>query len=630
MIWMASAWAADPGLDRLQASPLALSPEGLATLERSGLVIDRRVRQRSMGALYEEIYRQDLPVFVSGDSVLHAVHRTFDETLVRVESEVLMPDLRAGLDAMARVELEGFPESTRADAHAFVSTARDLLAQDPRTLLGQRLQVAEPEPLMAPWFGGVPIDPSQFEPRGHYEAEPGYFQAMMLLGRTQLPTVVYDAAGAPKVRRDALLGALALARMRTAEGAAAPLDELERVVGEFVGPTDSLGAGELLARLRPLGAHTPAGLARASDDALIRALTAGTSSKIRNQLSTGKEPVGFAVLGQRYTDDAHVLSAVVGEFPEGLRLMPDPLDVAYAALGADAAWGLLDPTGGYGAALRSQRARVDHHPEGYWTGTSYTRWVAAIRALSRPPPPNAPTGDAWDRRRMGAQLASWAELRHDTLLYAEQSYTAQVSCEFPAAWVEPEPAFWDALRDYGLGTDALLAGLPLTPESAERLRAPQRTLAATAAVLGEMARAQVAGVPFTPAQLAFVNEAVVSRRGGGGCGGPQVVDVEGWYPRLFVSPLHALESDPIVADVHTQPTDAGGVMVGRVLHAATGPAELIVVRAHTCDGDRVFVGPSSMFHSVITDGFERLTDSAWIGQADRAEVVPWLDDLVVP
>ena len=45
---------------------------------------------------------------------------------------------------------------------------------------------------------------------------------------------------------------------------------------------------------------------------------------------------------------------------------------------------------------------------------------------------------------MNAQLASWAELRHDTLLYAKQSYTAVPVCDFPDAYVDPYPEAWAA------------------------------------------------------------------------------------------------------------------------------------------------------------------------------------------
>ena len=50
--------------------------------------------------------------------------------------------------------------------------------------------------------------------------------------------------------------------------------------------------------------------------------------------------------------------------------------------------------------------------------------------------------EPWARRMLNTQLASWAELRHDTLLYAKQSYTGFPVCEFPDAYVDPYPEAW--------------------------------------------------------------------------------------------------------------------------------------------------------------------------------------------
>src|SRR3954453_23172825 len=49
---------------------------------------------------------------------------------------------------------------------------------------------------------------------------------------------------------------------------------------------------------------------------------------------------------------------------------------------------------------------------------------------------------AWALKANVTQLASWTQLRHDTILYAKPSYTSGESCEYPAGFVEPVPHFW--------------------------------------------------------------------------------------------------------------------------------------------------------------------------------------------
>ena len=55
---------------------------------------------------------------------------------------------------------------------------------------------------------------------------------------------------------------------------------------------------------------------------------------------------------------------------------------------------------------------------------------------------------AWWQQKMNTQLASWAQLRHDNLLYAKPSYSGGVSCSFPEAYVEPFPEFYGRLAAF--------------------------------------------------------------------------------------------------------------------------------------------------------------------------------------
>jgi hypothetical protein len=67
--------------------------------------------------------------------------------------------------------------------------------------------------------------------------------------------------------------------------------------------------------------------------------------------------------------------------------------------------------------------------------------------------------EGWGLRLLNTQLGSWAQLRHDTLLYAKQSYTGIPACEFPDAYVDPYPEFFRALRAYAEKGAELLPGL---------------------------------------------------------------------------------------------------------------------------------------------------------------------------
>jgi hypothetical protein len=110
------------------------------------------------------------------------------------------------------------------------------------------------------------------------------------------------------------------------------------------------------------------------------------------------------------------------------------------------------------------------------------------------------------------------------------------------------------------------------------------------------------------------------------------IDVpDGWYAKLFYQPDKSIEFDPTIADVHTQPADEAGNLVGRVLHVGTSYPRLMVAAIDTCDGPRAYAGVVFAYHEQVTQNFARLTDEEWQSQlkaGPRPADVPWLSDVL--
>jgi len=640
------------GLRPIQRSDLKLSRPELKRLTEQQVVISKR-KLRSFGTAYEDLYHEDLRVFISADSILHAMHRTYDDSLSAVETHALVGEMDQALSQMraALPTLDGAPPDAIADADLYLSVAQSLLQDAPvqptagadPERVAELFQVAQDAEGMIELelFGSKRlVDSSQFTPRGHYTGSLApYFRAMIWLGRIDLRPVE-PIAGEPVFNRRQFDGA-ALITLSCEGACIAHLDTVDRVVESFVGPPDSIDTTELRAVLGQLGITSPAALSELPDADIEAALSANIPPQLilshllsDSNTGTGADrllPVSFLPMGQRYIVDSYVMSETVYGGVKGKRMMPDPLDVAYAAFGNNTALGLVD-TQLYGEALLRTRAYVDAHERDYWESNLYTRWMSAIRALS----PDeggfgraAPATEIWGRRVLNTQLASWAELRHDTLLYAKQSYTSMALCAFPDAWVEPSPVFWDEVGGYGEHFIATLDGLPLPEPERARLLAPQQQLVRAADILGQMARNQESGDPHTREQMRFVNDAVIRKLEMEGCA-ENLVEVRGWYPRLFLDPKRSVQRDPTIADVHTQPTDGAGNTVGKVLHVGTGEPRLMVFTVDTCAGPTAFAGPVSSYYEVITKDFERLDDATWSGMLDGASepaLEPWLDPL---
>jgi hypothetical protein len=144
-----------------------------------------------------------------------------------------------------------------------------------------------------------------------------------------------------------------------------------------------------------------------------------------------------------------------------------------------------------------------------------------------------------------------------------------------------------------------------------------------------MAEQQKTGAPFTQSQLAFINDAVRVEVVNG-CVMTEVPD--GWYADLFYFREKSIEQDLTIADVHTQPAEGGGEIVGKVLHVATGFPRLMALTVDTCTGPRAYAGMAYAYHELVTRDFERLTDDEWTSrvEANPPAEVPWMGGIVAP
>ncbi|WP_438037158.1 DUF3160 domain-containing protein [Sorangium sp. So ce204] len=664
------------GLSLLQDTALALDQDELAKLSENGFVISGKKSFPTFVYGYDSIYGLDLPLYVSADSILFAVHRSYDAILKSLEAASLAPELGKMLKEMRAQLAEGaggeLDAEARADADLFTAVALALIEGTPvapvagadAATIDALVAGAEAHQGMAEvrLFGTDRLmDFSQFEPRGHYVdfARPElarYFRSMMWLGRVDFRFLETQSDGSQVLQRRQLEGAYVLRALAGAE-TLARYKRIDDAIQAFVGESDYMTLPELDDLLADLGLSDASGLAGVPDARIIEVIvkeghgTQRIASHIMiNGLSKGTLPLSssFALLGQRYVVDSHVFSNVVYDRVKGgavKRMMPNPLDVGFAALGNDQAGQLLAPElrqFPYAPDLHMMRVLVDAHPGDFWGKNLYNRWLGALRELSPARAlgdgeglPGVARTEAWGRRLLNTQLASWAELRHNTLLYAKQSYTGGAQCEFPDAYVDPYPAFFARvaeLAEHGAeiaSTLDLSGASPLTePQLEQRLSAYFSRLRDVAQTLGEMAANERAGLPLTPEHLDFINQAVRLRSG---CGGGPAVGADGWYAQLFFDQMNSVAQDPTIADVHTQPTDEGGASVGRVLHVATGLPRLMVVTADPCGGaPRAFVGLASSYFEKITGDFERLTDQEWAGELKNAtpDDVPWMKALV--
>jgi hypothetical protein len=334
---------------------------------------------------------------------------------------------------------------------------------------------------------------------------------------------------------------------------------------------------------------------------------------------------GFRFLGQRYTPDSEILGKLVfpavGADSQGRqRYMPTGLDVA-AAFGSAAAIRILEQQGdfeftNYADTLASMATMIhDYTPED-WHATLYMSWLHCLhllRAVRGDGYPDFMRTEAWQVHTLSDFLASWAMLRHDTILYAKQSYTMEAGCApgpepVPSAgFVEPVPEVYAelsatlqmarrGLEAYGLLDEALSNRFDSALNVMTRLQA--------------IAERELAGQPITSEDADFLK------------------GFSGWLESAIAWGAVTEEGleTTLIADVHTDQNSCS------VLEVASGALDYCIVAYMRPDGvAEVAVGPVLSYYEFTWPMSDRLTDEAWremLGGAERPARPSWTEAFV--
>jgi hypothetical protein len=683
-------------------SDFRLNEQELAKFKQNGFVVSERMSAASFAEMFYRIYSRDLPVYVSTDAMLHAWHRTYDGMLEELEETYLAASLDEILSGMAgsipAAEKEygkGILGESLADTDYFLAVARSLLAgkqvptalnQDDRvaTTLGavEKLELDNNFQL----FGRKrEMDFSQFKVRGHYENSDllkRYFKAMMWCGRIDLRIAggkdYWGVLSSPRELGSAVILNDLLVRSKQYDR----WQQFDHLIQTFVGRTDSATFAHLGTLLAKAGIKSPADLKTMEQlEKLQGDILAGKVGlqDIRGDVYTSpfgdrqvELPRSFTVLGQKFVLDSWVTAKVVfddilwdngnGKPDKVLRRVPSSLDVAFAALGNDQVVPLLVDrmTKGthkwrdrfdYQHNLAAVRNVIDAQQSSAWDENLYMGWLGTLRELSKPTTdskyPEAMRTRAWAMKSLNTQLASWTHLRHDTILYAKQSYTSGQSCFYPAGYVEPVPHVWARMEKMVLRAAELMEKTPYPKgtftkktqrgevkiDFATRQKeqvAFLKNFAQQVGTLKTIAAKELEQKELTAAETKFLEDVVQKDRGSGR------TEYTGWYTKLFwKSTTDSGQPDGLVADVHTDvPAQTPiGIDPGCVLHQGVGNVDLLLIAIDNGKDRMVFAGPVLSHYEFEMTGIERKSDSEWRKDLDAGKAPPrpeWTQSYLVP
>jgi len=322
---------------------------------------------------------------------------------------------------------------------------------------------------------------------------------------------------------------------------------------------------------------------------------------------------GFRLFGQRFTFDGYLMQQLI--YPEvgtaqNSRALPLGLDIP-AVLGSDMAFALADAAGatsyeGYIEHVAKLREEVNSLDANAWNENLYGGWLWALQPLLVRDPAQVPplmSTDAWKRKDISTALGSWTELKHATILYAEQPMGGlggggMVPPVVSTSIVEPNPAVFARLA---IVAATLYRGLEARGYLDIELRGSTGLtsvggalldLAMLSARLAEIARKEIAGEPVTYDELYWMQESFQR---------------ELWYIRYQMEEwiTNPPETVALVTDV------ASNASAGTILQVGIGDIDVIYVVANSADGPHLTRGAVYSYYEFENAIDARMTDDEW-------------------
>ncbi len=606
-------------------------------------------RHNQLFEVYEENDYRDFPNFVTTDLYLQLYHLYFDCMLRELEENSLLPmmirftrDMHELLYNMER--WSGSDEQVNKIAHhnaAFYNIAYKLFTGDFIFERGEGdIDTEEVNKVMAAEnnysdfmqdYKNVMFAYSLFRPRGHYtrsEKLQRYFRGMMWL-----QTVPFGLNHEDEVRA-AVMQAYAL---KVDKESQENYNRLNQLITFLMGKSDNLSLPQVMAEVEKTGMQMEDLIH--NDDAIAK-ITAKLNeigdkqTRIRPKFEkTSHNKIN--VMPQRYQPDAEVLQEMVDyDNKPTKRATPKGLDF-FAAMQVSAAEKILldekTEWKDFGRMLEKMKGRMQQIN---WSETIATEWMSTIRALcDRDPQLNMPyfmVTSEWKLKDLNAMLASWAELKHDAILYAKQPAGAECGGGGPPepvvkGFVEPNISFWKKAISLLDNTERLLKEENMLTEkisnATERIReevqfllnVSEKELAGKELSEEEYDQLQYIGATFENISLDLVRE--------------KDQYLMGWSDVQGADKKVALVADVYTANADNNPNKS-------ILFEAVGDADEIYVVVEIGGYLYLTRGAVLSYREFIQPIDEpRLTDEEWQQQLEknpRKGVPEWMKQIIVP
>lgn len=588
----------------------------------NGFVVLGNTHYDRLSDLYFNLFgnNTEVPTFITTDAMLHIFHMVYDNLLKTAEKTSLAPKMEELLSLMnsgcAR-EYDSLTPGTFLKEAArrlwIVFAVGEALIKGDTEITGTETDPIRDEAnefltkvydhSLTEYYPGD--DFTMYEPRGHYAGDTQleqYFRAVKWISRRIFR--VYDPASVEESEYE-LAGAAIMAFILIYGNngqALATWEEIYTFTSLLIDTADSItplmvqqamenvfGTQDELEYYLHLEDHDNLVLLREELLSDRYPESEIIPVPLANPGDLPKKYVQF--MGERYVIDGEAMQRTC--FPDvGDRALPLGLDVAATVFASSSAYEeLADEMNNYPGLKEQVDILIDEFaliPVDKWQRSTYNSWLYTLRSLSGIPDgavPDCMKTGLWQREKLNTQMASWAELRHDNILYAKQTM-------IPAPWnegrglVEPYPEFYSRLQGI---CNQLIDTMDTCGIDLPVHRSKLQTLSSWGRSFGEYAGKIVDGVPLTAEEQR---------------------NIKTWGLDLlgFFSSEELPEDDPeLIADV------ASSSITGEVLHEAVGKLNPIILIYTDLNDNKSLaaLGYVMSYYELIEPDWNRLNDEEW-------------------
>ena len=599
--------------------------------------------------VYEQNDYNEFPSFVTTDLFLQLYHLYFDCMLRELEENHLMQlmvnftrDMHEILYNMER--WAGSDETIERIAHHNATyyniahklfTGKYIFDRDAGSIdaeeVGKVMEAKNDISNFMEDYKEITFPYSLFRPRGHYtrsEKLQRYFRGMMWLQTASFGTNNKD---------DVLAIVMQACALKLDKKSQQNYNRLNSLITFLMGKSDNLSLTQVMAEVDKTGLQMEDLI---HNDEAIAKITAklneigNKQTRIRPKYEkTSHNKIN--VMPQRYQPDAEVLQEMVDyDNKPTQRATPKGLDFFAAMIVPEAEKILMNEKiqwKGFEPSLQKMKQRMQQIN---WEGTIATKWMSTLRSLcDRDPQLNMPyfmLTSEWDRKDLNAMLASWAELKHDAILYAKQPMGAECGGGGPPepivkGYVEPNISFWKKAISLLNETERLLKEQNMLTEKigdvTERMKEEAEFLLA-------ISEKEVAGKPISDEEYSQLE-----------CIGATFENISidlvrqpdqylmGWDDVQGADKKVALVADVYTANADNNPEKS-------ILFEAVGDADEIYVVVEI-DGYLYLTRGAVLSYREFIQPIDmpRLTDEEWQKQLEtnpRKGVPEWMKPIIVP